>query len=109
MAMMSSMNPYNDASVDVMSTARGSVSICLVDCFLSSCGSKDMCGEFRSSLYQYSSWGRSFYRSIVASLKVVYYAGAGVSVEWKRLPLFQLLSSISNSFAVNIALYIRYC
>ena len=69
MGMMSSMNPYIDASVAVMYTSKGSsVARCLVDCCLSSCGSKDWCGEFRSSVSQDSSRSRSFPTSIAASL-----------------------------------------
>ena len=37
-----------------------------------------MCGEFRSSVYQYFSRRRSFTRSIYASPTVVHSAGAGV-------------------------------
>ena len=77
--MMLLMNPSIDVSVSVMFTATGSaVAIWLVDCYFSSCGIKDRCSEFRSSLPQDSSQSRSFPRSIVASLIVVYSDGAGV-------------------------------
>ena len=47
------MNPSIDASVAVMSTARGyDFEKWLVVCCLSSCGSKDLCGESRSSVSQ---------------------------------------------------------
>ena len=79
MVMTSSMKPSIDASVAVISTANGSaVSIWLSDCCFSSCWSKDLCGEFRSSVSQGSSRSRSLRRSIAASLTVVYSAGAGV-------------------------------
>ena len=52
MVMMLSMNPSNAVSVAVMSTAKGSViTRCLLDYCLSPCGSNDMCGEFRSSVF----------------------------------------------------------
>ena len=83
--MMSSMNPSIDASMTVISTAKGSaVSILIFDCCLSSCGSKDRCGEFRSYASQNSSWSRSFTRSISASLTVVYSAGARVMTQGNR-------------------------
>ena len=79
MVMMSLVNPYIDDSVAVMSTANGSVvEIWLADYCFSSCGSKDWCSEFRSSVSQDSSWSRSLPRSIAASLTVVYSDGAGV-------------------------------
>ena len=79
MVTMSSMNPSIDASVDAMYTSKGSdVVRCLADFCFSICGSKDQCGDFRSSVSQYSSRSRLLPRSISASLTVVYYAGAGV-------------------------------
>ena len=79
MVMISLMNPSIDASVDVMSTAKGSsVSRWLAELCFSSCGIKDRCGEFRSSVYQDSYLSRSFPSYISASLTVVYYAGTGV-------------------------------
>ena len=79
MVMMSFMKPSIDASVAVISTAKGSaVARRLSDFCFSSFGSKDWCGEFRSSVSQDSSRSRSFPRSIAASLTVVYSAGAGV-------------------------------
>ena len=79
MAMMSLMNPSIDASVAVMSTAKGSaVAIWIYDCCFSSCGSKDWCGEIRSSVSQDSSQSRSLPKYITASLTVIYYTGAGV-------------------------------
>ena len=79
MVMMSSINPYIDASFDVIYTANGyAVVIWPVDCCLSSCVSKDWCGEFRPSVSQDLSRRRSFPRSVDASLIVVYSAGAGV-------------------------------
>ena len=79
MVMMSSMNPSIHASVAVMSNSKGSdVSRWLAGCCFYSCGSKDQCGEFRSYVSQDSSRVRSLPRSIVASLTVLYSAGAGV-------------------------------
>ena len=79
MVIMSSMNPSIHASVDVMSTAKGSVvEIWIAEWCFSYCGSKDRCGEFMSSVSQDSSWSRSFPRSIATSLTVLYSAGAGV-------------------------------
>ena len=67
MVMMLSMNPSIIASIAVMSTAKGPVVvICLVDSCLSSCGSNDMCGEFRSHVSQDFSHSRSFPRYIAA-------------------------------------------
>ena len=60
MVMMSSMNPSIDASVAVISTAKASVVVrCLAKCCFSSCGIKNWCGEFRSSVSQDSSRSRS--------------------------------------------------
>ena len=79
MVMMSSMNPSIDASLDFMSTAKGSeVAIWIVDCCLYYCVSKDLCGEFRLFVSQDFPWSRSFPRYIAASLTVVYSAGVGV-------------------------------
>ena len=79
MVMMSLMNPSIDISVTVMSTAKGyDVVIWLSDCCLSSCGSKDRCGNFISSVSQDSSRIILLPRSIATSLTVVYYSGAGV-------------------------------
>ena len=75
MVMMWLMNTYIDNSVAVMSTAKGSVfEMFLVDCCLSSCGSKNLCCEFRLSVSQELSWRRSIPRSIFASPTVVYYS-----------------------------------
>ena len=61
MVMMYSMNLPIDASVDVISTAKGSAVVrWLVDGCFSSCGSNDWCGEFRSSVSQDSSWSGFF-------------------------------------------------
>ena len=79
MVMLSLMNPSIDASVDLMSTDNGSaVARWLSDCCLFSCGSKDQCGKFRSSVSQDSSRSRSLPRYIAASPTVVYSAGVGV-------------------------------
>ena len=79
MVMMSSMKPSIHASVAVISTAKGySVTRWLADWCFSSCGSKDWCGEFSSSVSQDSYRSRSFPRSIAASLIVVYSTGVGV-------------------------------
>ena len=60
-----------------MSTVKGSaVARCLAECCFSSCGSKDWCGEFISSVSQDSFLSRSFPRSIAASLTVIYSSGA---------------------------------
>ena len=72
MVIMLLINPSIDASVAVMSTAKGyAVVRWLVDCSLSYCGSKYRFGEFRSSVSQDSSRSRSFLRSLAASLIVV--------------------------------------
>ena len=53
MAMMSSMKPSIDASVAVISTAKGSAfARWLADCYFSSVGIKDMCGKLRSFVSQ---------------------------------------------------------
>ena len=68
-----------------MYTTNGSaVAIWPVNYFLSSCGSKDRCGEFRSSVSQYFSRSRSFPRSFAASLTVVYSAGTVVMPKGNR-------------------------
>ena len=57
--MMSLMNPFIDASMAMMSTAKGyDVAIWLVDCCFSYCGIKDHCGKFSSSVSQDSFWSR---------------------------------------------------
>ena len=79
MVMMSLMNPFIHTSVAVISTDQGyAIARWLYDCCLSSCGSKDRCGEFISYVSQDSYWIRLFPRSISASLTVVYSAGASV-------------------------------
>ena len=79
MVTVSLMKPSIDASVTVISTAKGSVvARWLADLCFSYCGSKDRCVEFRSSVSKDSSQSRSLLRSIAASLTVVYSAGAGV-------------------------------
>ena len=79
MVMIFTMKPSIDASVAVVSTSKGSdVTIWLAYFWFFSCGSKDWCGEFRSSVSQYSSQNRSLPRSIATSLTVIYSAGAGV-------------------------------
>ena len=53
MVTMSSMKPSIDASVAMISTAKGSAfARWLADCYFSSGGSKDRCGELRSSVSQ---------------------------------------------------------
>ena len=101
MVMMSLVNPYIDDSVAVMSTANGSVvEIWLADYCFSSCGSKDWCSEFRSSVSQDSSWSRLLPRYIAASLKVVYSAGAGVV---PKCNLRQIKTSLlTNEIHVNV-------
>ena len=79
MVIILSMNTPIDASVAVMSTAKGSyVARWLSDFCFSYCGSKDQCGKFRPSVSHDSSQIRSLPRYIAASLTVVYSAGAGV-------------------------------
>ena len=79
MVMMSLMNTSIDSSVAVMSTARGSAFVrWFSDCFSSSFGSEDLCGELRFSVSQDFPLSRSFTRSISALLTVLYSAGAGV-------------------------------
>ena len=73
MAMISLMKPYIDSSVAVISTARGyAFARWFGDYYFSLFGSKDLCGELKSSVSQYLSLSRSFPRSIAASLVVVY-------------------------------------
>ena len=61
MGMMLSMNPSINSSVAVMYTAKGSaVAIRIVDCCLSSCFSKYLCGKFRASVSQDLPWSRFF-------------------------------------------------
>ena len=80
MVIMLSMNPSIDASVAVISTTKGSsVVIWLSGFYFSSCGSKDWCGEFRSSVSQDSSRSRLLPRSIAASITVIYSTGGGVA------------------------------
>ena len=72
MVTMLLMNPSIDASIDVISTASGSAfARWFENCCLSQFWSKDMCGEFRSSVSQYLSRSRLFPRSIAASPTVV--------------------------------------
>ena len=53
MVMMSSKKPSIDASVAMISTAKGSdFARWLADCGFSSVGSKDLCGELRSFVSQ---------------------------------------------------------
>ena len=86
MVMMSSMNPSICASVAVMSTNKGYYFVrCLVEYFLSSCGIKDVCGDFGSSMSQGSSRSRLFPRSIAASLTVVYSSGTVVVPKDNRM------------------------
>ena len=88
------MKPYIDASVAVISTAKGSsIERWLADCCFYSCGSKDRCGKFRLSVSQDSSCSRSLPRPIAASLTVAYYAGAGVTTKGN---LKQKKVSLSN-------------
>ena len=77
--MISLINQYVDASVDEISTAKGSdVAIWLADFCLSSFESNNQCGELRLSVSQDSFCSRSFPRSIATSLTDIYSAGAGV-------------------------------
>ena len=96
MVMMLSMNPSIYAFVAVISTAKGSSSTrCLIDCCLFSCGSNDLCGEFRSSVSQYSSRSRLFPKPISASLTVVYYSCASVGPKGNCRYIKAILSTIS--------------
>ena len=93
------MNQSIDASVDVMSTAKGSaVAIWIVDCCFSSYGSKYWCGEFKSSTYLDSFQSRLLPRSIAASLTVAYYAGAGVVIKGN----LRKIKSIMSTIAMNV-------
>ena len=77
--MMPSMNPSIYASVAVMSTANGSAVARYLTYFcLFSYGSKDFCGESRSSVSQDSFQSRLLPMYIADSLTVVYSDGAGV-------------------------------
>ena len=79
MVTIFSMNPSIDASVSVISTARGSdFARCFDNCSFSSFGSKVLCDKLRLSISQDSSLSRCFLRSILAFLIVVYYAGVGM-------------------------------
>ena len=94
--IMSSMNPCIDASVSVMSTDKGSsVAIWIVECCLTSCVSKYMCGEFRSYVSLDSSFSISFPRCIVGSLTVVYSAGTIIVTKFNRRQRKASLSTIS--------------
>ena len=85
MVMMLSIIPSIDASMDVISTDRRSAFVrWLVECCLSSGGSKDMCDEFRYYVTQDSSRSRLFPRSFSASRTVIYYASAGVVPKGNR-------------------------
>ena len=89
------MNPSIDAYMAVMSPAKGSFSaIWIVDSCLSSRVIKDMCGECRSSVSQYSYRSRSFSRSIAALPIVVYSASAGVVPKGNRRHRKTILSNI---------------
>ena len=78
MVIMSLMNTSIDTYMAVMSTAWGyTFEIFFADCCLYSCESKDLCGQFRSSVSKNSSQSRSFHSSIAASLIVVYSSGTG--------------------------------
>ena len=103
------MNPPVDASVGTTSTTKGySFSRGLVVCCLSSCGSKDRCGEFRPYVSQDLSWSRSFTRSIGASLTVIYYAGAGVVPKSNRRQMMARSSTIAMHVdAVVLFTFIR--
>ena len=97
--MMSSMNPSIDSSMAVMSIAKGSaVTRCLSDWCFSSCGSKDRCSKFRSSVSQDPSLSILLPRSIASSLTVVYSAVAGV------IPKVNL--SQRKAFSSTIAMHV---
>ena len=97
MVMMLSMNPSIADSMDVMSTAKGyAVARWLADCCLSSCGSKDWCVKFRSSMSQDSPWSRSLPRSISTSLTVVYSAGSDVA------PKVNLMQRKASSYTIDM-------
>ena len=105
MVMMSSMNTYIDASVDVIYTAKWSaVSRLIYGCCFSSCGSKDWCGEFISSVYQDLSRSRSFPRYIASSIIAVYSTGTGVV---PKVNLRQRKSS-SSTIAMHVAAVIAF-
>ena len=94
--MMSSINEPIDASLSLMSTDNWSAVVrWLADFCLFSCGSKDRCGEFISSVSQYSSRSRSFPSSIAASLTVVYSAGVGVVPKGNLRQIKASLSTIA--------------
>ena len=104
MVMMSTMNPSIDASMTVISTARGSAcTIWFVNCCLSSFVSKYMCSEFRSYISQDLYWSISFTMSIVDSLIVVYSAGAGVVPEGNHRHRKASLSNIAMKFDEVVA------
>ena len=97
--MTSSMNPSIDAYMDVVSTARGSdFESWFSKCCLFYFGSKDLCGEFRSSVSQYLSRSRSFPRYIFASLAVVYSTSRGVVPKGNRRQRKAIFSTIAVQF-----------
>ena len=104
MVMMSSMKPSIDASVALISTAKGySVVIWIADCSFFSCGSKYRCNKFRSSVSQDSSQSRLLPRSIAALLTVVYSAGAGVvpkgNLKHRKYSLSTIAIHVNTVFA----------
>ena len=103
--MMSSMNPPIDASVAVISTAKGSAfARWLADCCFSSDGIKDLCGKLRSSVSQDYNRSRSLPRYISASPTVVYSAGTGVVLKGN----IKQIKSSSSTFAMHVDMVVAF-
>ena len=73
------------------------------DCCLSSFDIKDMCGELRFSVSQYSSLSRFFSRSIAYQIIVVYSDVAGVVPTGNQRQRKASLSTIAIQFDAVVA------
>ena len=99
------MNPSIDAYMAVVSTARGSAfAIWFSKYCLFYFGSKDLCGEFISSVSQYLFRSISFPRSIYALLIVVYSDGAGVVPKGNH----RQIKVISSTIAMQVDAVIEF-
>ena len=106
MVMISSEKSSIDASVALIYTSKGSaVARWLFDFCFSSCGSKDWCVEFRTSMSQDSSRSRLLPRYISASLTVVYSACAGVVPKGD----LKQVKAISSIIAMHTGCVCRVC
>ena len=105
MVVMSPMNPSVDASMAVLSTSRGSAfARWFSDLCLYSFESKDIYGEFRSSVSQDLSRSRSLPRSIAASLTVVYSSGEGVVPKGNH----RQMNSRSSTIAIQVDMFVAF-